>query len=341
MTGSGPFVPGLGDLSQRLRAKAGKIRRAVTGYGKTFLVRRLGQPDTEVTGFMWQAKPSGKTDAADPAFTLLGSEAVFLPEAPVLERGFVLIDPDDPQGPRVYTPDNDVQDVGHQHVLLWGRFTPYLEHTRVDLLAFEVATEQVTEDPKTGNPVPVTVMKTVPVRLSPAATDDPDIRERIGADGASLLLVGRWGTLLQPLLKPGFIDWGDRAALRIDGQAGFLTLQLAYKDVELATEQHFGSRFLASWEADPAAEALLGQPGQGGEPGQEQPGSEGGTVTAYAHTQAQASAVWVIDHNLGYKPTVAIFSTGGQEVEGNVYHTSLNQVRILFSVPIAGYARLN
>lgn len=246
---TGPVIPGLavlGGKTTSLRAKADKIRRAVIGYGKTFRVRRAGQPDAEVIGFMWQAKPTGKTDAADPAFTLLGSEAVFLPEAPVLERGFLLIDPEDQ---RVYTPDNDVQDVGSQHVLLWGRFTPYLDHTRTDSLLFTVATGQVAEDPKTGNPMPVTVQKTVTVRLS--ATQDPKIIELAGADPASVVFQGRWGSLLEPQTRPSFVDWGDTATLYVDGQHGKLTVKLAYQDAELATEQMFGGRFIATWQATP------------------------------------------------------------------------------------------
>jgi hypothetical protein len=57
--------------------------------------------------------------------------------------------------------------------------------------------------------------------------------------------------------------------------------------------------------------------------------------------QVTPSATWTINHNLGYKPAIDLFSVGSQEIDGSVVHTSSNQVVVTFNVPTAGFARLN
>ena len=56
--------------------------------------------------------------------------------------------------------------------------------------------------------------------------------------------------------------------------------------------------------------------------------------------QAVASALWVVPHNLGYKPDVMVYSTGGVEVMAEVLHVDDNNLTITFSSPFAGRARL-
>lgn len=85
---------------------------------------------------------------------------------------------------------------------------------------------------------------------------------------------------------------------------------------------------------DPVKITLLGVPGPKGVDG------VGGSA-GYNHTQASSSASWLINHNLGYRPSVAVFTTGGVEVfGGEVLHTSINQLTITFDVAFAGTARL-
>ncbi len=64
------------------------------------------------------------------------------------------------------------------------------------------------------------------------------------------------------------------------------------------------------------------------------------SAAAYVHTQASASAAWVINHNLGLRPAVSILDTGGNEIGAEVIHTSMNQLVIRFAIPVAGLARL-
>lgn len=52
------------------------------------------------------------------------------------------------------------------------------------------------------------------------------------------------------------------------------------------------------------------------------------------------STTWVINHNLGFKPSVELFNSGSQEIDGDVVNTSINQTIISFTAPVAGFARL-
>lgn len=94
-----------------------------------------------------------------------------------------------------------------------------------------------------------------------------------------------------------------------------------------------GARIAAvSATAEIAALALqVGLPGAKGDPGP--PGA------AFEHVQASASASWVINHNLGFRPAVSVLSPGGLEVEADVQHISANQAVISFVTPQSGSAR--
>jgi Major tropism determinant N-terminal domain len=65
-----------------------------------------------------------------------------------------------------------------------------------------------------------------------------------------------------------------------------------------------------------------------------------GGATGFDYVQAVPATVWTINHNLGYRPTVGVFSPGGVEVEADVLHVSLNQTTITFNAAYSGFARL-
>ena len=68
--------------------------------------------------------------------------------------------------------------------------------------------------------------------------------------------------------------------------------------------------------------------------------SDAPVAAAYVYTQAMPSAVWTINHNLGFRPVVYIIDTAGTEVVGFVEHPTVNQAVITFSAGFAGQARL-
>jgi len=71
------------------------------------------------------------------------------------------------------------------------------------------------------------------------------------------------------------------------------------------------------------------------------------TVTAsggdlrYLHTQSVASTQWVIPHQLGKIPSVSVLDGSGQEVVGEVVHSSVVLCTVFFASPQTGQAALN
>lgn len=61
----------------------------------------------------------------------------------------------------------------------------------------------------------------------------------------------------------------------------------------------------------------------------------------YEHTQAVASATWVINHNLGKYPSVTIVDSGGNEWITDIEYNSLNQCTARFSAAFGGKAYCN
>jgi hypothetical protein len=76
-----------------------------------------------------------------------------------------------------------------------------------------------------------------------------------------------------------------------------------------------------------------GDKGDKGEPGLNGAG--------FDFTQPTPATTWTIAHNLGLRPSVAIFTPGGLQVMGTALHLSADVLQISFSTPTAGTARLN
>lgn len=70
------------------------------------------------------------------------------------------------------------------------------------------------------------------------------------------------------------------------------------------------------------------------------PGIPGSPGAGFVHSQPSAEVEWLINHNLGVRPAVAVIDTGGNELDAAVQHVNLNQLRIYFVTPTAGFARL-
>jgi hypothetical protein len=69
------------------------------------------------------------------------------------------------------------------------------------------------------------------------------------------------------------------------------------------------------------------------------PGPPGPASASFEFAQADPLVEWVINHNLGFRPTVTTFDQGGNAVIAAVRHVSPNQCRISFVLPTAGRAR--
>jgi len=64
-----------------------------------------------------------------------------------------------------------------------------------------------------------------------------------------------------------------------------------------------------------------------------------GTGSGFLHTQSVASASWIVNHNLGYRPLVTVYSPGGEIVIAQGTHASVNQYIVSFNSPQTGFTR--
>jgi hypothetical protein len=70
-------------------------------------------------------------------------------------------------------------------------------------------------------------------------------------------------------------------------------------------------------------------------------GGGGGSDAYFPYSQVAPSATWVVTHNLNKRPSVTVVDSGGNVVEGDVFHNSANQLTISFTVAFSGTAYLN
>jgi hypothetical protein len=63
------------------------------------------------------------------------------------------------------------------------------------------------------------------------------------------------------------------------------------------------------------------------------------TSSFFVFSQLTPSALWTVNHNLGFKPDVSLYTSGGLEFIAEVLHISDNQLTITLQTPISGFAR--
>ena len=66
-----------------------------------------------------------------------------------------------------------------------------------------------------------------------------------------------------------------------------------------------------------------------------------GSEQGYVHTQSSVSDVWVVNHNLGFKPAVTVLNNSGEVVHGEVQYTGEQQVTVRFTAPFTGKGYLS
>lgn len=67
-----------------------------------------------------------------------------------------------------------------------------------------------------------------------------------------------------------------------------------------------------------------------------------GSESYYRHIEANASSVWIVQHNLGYFPGgIVVQDSSLNTVEGDIDYIDLNTVRLTFTAPFAGEAYLS
>ena len=71
------------------------------------------------------------------------------------------------------------------------------------------------------------------------------------------------------------------------------------------------------------------------------PDENGNIITAYVHEQSTASANWVVQHNLGKKPSITVVDSADTVVVGAYEYINDNEVRLHFNSAFTGKAYLN
>lgn len=66
-----------------------------------------------------------------------------------------------------------------------------------------------------------------------------------------------------------------------------------------------------------------------------------GTAAGFNFTQASPANEWIMNHNLGYKPAIDLFTVGGVQFVAEIVHIDDNQARAYLITPLAGSARLS
>lgn len=61
----------------------------------------------------------------------------------------------------------------------------------------------------------------------------------------------------------------------------------------------------------------------------------------YRHDQSAPSAVWIINHNLGFFPSVTVQDSAGSVVYGDVSYLNSNSLTVVFQSAFGGYANLS
>jgi hypothetical protein len=67
-------------------------------------------------------------------------------------------------------------------------------------------------------------------------------------------------------------------------------------------------------------------------------GTDGVDGGSYEHHQPVASTLWVVNHNLGYYPSISVLTLGRVRVDAGIVHLSPNQAQVLLDLPLAGFA---
>lgn len=64
-------------------------------------------------------------------------------------------------------------------------------------------------------------------------------------------------------------------------------------------------------------------------------------TVSYTHDQASSSTTWVIVHNLGYEPNVRATDSAHTPVNGTVVPVDVNELHLVFTTPVSGFAYLS
>ena len=59
---------------------------------------------------------------------------------------------------------------------------------------------------------------------------------------------------------------------------------------------------------------------------------------SYTHSQGVVATTWNVVHNLGYKPSVSVTTSTGDEVGAQIHHIDINTLSVILGIASSGYA---
>jgi hypothetical protein len=68
-------------------------------------------------------------------------------------------------------------------------------------------------------------------------------------------------------------------------------------------------------------------------------GEAGKDAKEFNFEQLSPASTWYVNHNFGYPPSVTVFNSGGEVVEGQILHVTNNLTLIYFNIALSGNAR--
>lgn len=71
------------------------------------------------------------------------------------------------------------------------------------------------------------------------------------------------------------------------------------------------------------------------------PQGPSGATGVFSFTQTTPESLWIIGHNLGFRPNVTAFDDDNSVIVGAIVHINNNTLSIDFSSPVSGYAVLS
>ena len=118
----------------------------------------------------------------------------------------------------------------------------------------------------------------------------------------------------------------------------FVTIEPVYYNIEVIKQDNEVSL------ASPGPQGAKGDQGPQGAQGAT--GLDGATVldlskVSFTYEQQSSSTIWMVTHNLGYRPAVFVTDYTKNTLEGDISHTSNDALVITFTDSVVGYAYLS
>ena len=120
-----------------------------------------------------------------------------------------------------------------------------------------------------------------------------------------------------------------------------VTLEPVYYNIEIIKQDNEVSIASPGPQGPNGDTGLQGLQGLTGRDGQDGTSILDLSKVSFTYEQQSSSTIWMVTHNLGYRPAVFITDYTKNTLEGDISHTSNNALVITFTDSVVGYAYLS